>query len=90
MDKRNTLSNNSLTVIALTNEFCHAIESCSESTRDTFVAQMLKLLPRIYVSMSDVELEVSMNEYYIEPVLDELAYDLARNNVAMVMADEDG
>ncbi len=89
METRNTLSNNSLTVIALTNEFCHSIESCTENSRDTFVAQMLKLLPRIYVAMSDVELVSMMSEYYIEPVLDELAYDQARNNVAMVMAEED-
>lgn len=76
-------------MIALTNEYCHAIEHSMEVTRDMFVARMLKLLPRIYIAISDVEIEGSFGEYYIEPVLDELAYDQVRDQVAAIMADED-
>lgn len=89
MERKSTLSNNSLSLIALTNEYCHAVENCSEDTRDMFVARMLKLLPRVYIAISDVELESGYGEYYIEPVLDEVAYDQVRSVLAMVMAEED-
>lgn len=87
--ENSTLSNNSLTVIALTNEYCHAIEHCLEGTRDTLMARMLKILPRVYMAISDVELEGGYSDYYIEPVLDEMAYDQVRDTIAGVMAEED-
>ena len=88
MEKTN-LSNNTLSLIALTNEYCHAIEHCLEGNRDMFVARMLKLLPRIYITVSDVDIESGYGEYYIEPVLDELAYDQVRETLSSLMADED-
>lgn len=89
MNRNSKISNNTLSVIALTNEYCHAIEHSTEATRDMFVARMLKLLPRIYIAISDVEIEGSFGEYYIEPMLDELAYDQVRDQIASIMTDED-
>lgn len=89
MERKSTLSNNSLSLIALTNEYCHSVENCADDTRDMFVARMLKLLPRIYISISDVEIEGGYGEYYIEPMLDEVAYDQVRSTLAMIMAEED-
>lgn len=89
MEKSSTLSNNSLSLIALTNEYCHSVENCTKDTRDMFVARMLKLLPRIYIAINDVEIEGGYGEYYIEPVLDEVAYDQVRSCIAMLMAEED-
>lgn len=89
MDTNKTLSNNTLSLIALTNEYCHSVEHCGEGTRDMFVARMLKLLPRIYMTVSDVEIEGGYGEYYIEQVLDELAYDQVRDLIASVMGGED-
>lgn len=89
MEKINKLSNNSISVIALANEYCQLIEHAAQCNRDMFVAQMLKILPRLYISISDVEIEGGYGDYYIEPVLDELVYDQARNEIAMIMAEED-
>lgn len=87
--KSDKLSNNTLSVIALTNEYCHAIEHCGECDRDMFVAQMLKLLPRIYIAVSDVENESGFPGYFIESYLDEVAYDQVSSLISHVMADED-
>ncbi|MBQ0070077.1 MAG: DUF5063 domain-containing protein [Bacteroidales bacterium] len=89
MNKESKLSNNTLSVIALTNEFCHAIEHCGECDRDMFVAKMLKLLPRIYMTISDVENEGGFPGYYIESYLDEVAYDQVRTAISQIMAEED-
>ena len=89
MNKESKLSNNTLSVIALTNEYCHAIEHCGECDRDMFVAKMLKLLPRIYMTISDVENEGGFPGYYIESYLDEVAYDQTRTAISQIMAEED-
>ena len=89
MNKKSKLSNNTLSVIALTNEYCHAIEQCGECDRDMFVAKMLKLLPRIYMTISDVENEGGFPGYYIESYLDEVAYDQVRTAISQIMAEED-
>ena len=57
-DKKIKLSPNSLAFIALTNEYCHALEEAADCDRDQFMAQMLKLLPRIYIAASDLERDV--------------------------------
>ena len=50
------LTPNELAFIALANEYCHALEHANEcETRDQFVAQMLKLLPRLYITVNDIE-----------------------------------
>ena len=73
------LTPNELAFIALANEYCHALEHANEcETRDQFVAQMLKLLPRLYITISD-----------IDSALDEDVYDLVRDRVAQIMAEED-
>jgi len=86
MDK---LTPNELTFIALTNEYCHTLETCQQlDSRDQLVAQMLKLLPRLYITASDLDGE-ALDEEYIDPALDEDVYDLVRQRVATVMTDED-
>ena len=49
-----SLNNNSLAFIALCNEYCMAIENARESSHDEFIAEMLRLLPRIYISATDL------------------------------------
>ncbi|MCF0182577.1 MAG: DUF5063 domain-containing protein [Muribaculaceae bacterium] len=85
----NSLSKNALSAIALTNEYCHAIETCAEGTREMLVARMLKLLPRIYIAISDVDIQGGYDDYCIEPALDEVAYDQVRDTIAAIMADDD-
>ena len=90
MTENNTkLSANSLAFIALTNEYCHVVEHSTEVERDSFVAQMLKLLPRIYITISDLDVGVGYDNYYIEPTLEEVVYDQVRDGIAAIMAEED-
>ena len=83
MDK---LTPNELAFIALANEYCHAMERVGEfESRDQFVAQMLKLLPRLYITVNDIE-DDNYSEEFIDSALDEDVYDLVRDRVAQVMA----
>ena len=90
MDK---LTPNELTFIALANEYCHTVEHMSELAGDDqmhVVAQMLKLLPRLYITASDMEGDsMMMDDAYITPSLEEDVYDIVRQHIAAVMGDED-
>ena len=57
-------------------------------SREAFVAQMLKLLPRLYMTITDIEDDI-YSEGFIDSALDEDVYDLVRGRVAQVMAEED-
>lgn len=84
----NKLTPNELAFIALANEYCHSIERIQENeSRDQFVAQMLKLLPRIYITVSDIE--AADEDEYIDPALEEDVYNIVRSRVELVMAEED-
>lgn len=83
------LSPNSLAFIALTNEYCQTVEKAIEMDRDEFVARMLKLLPRVYISASDLENDYAYSDYELLQALDEPAYDQVRGIVAQLMGSED-
>lgn len=86
MDK---LTPNELAFIALANEYCHALENALDyESRDDFVGNMLKLLPRLYITMSDLERD-PFADAYIESALEEDVYDMVRQRVASIMAEED-
>ncbi|MBR7012236.1 MAG: DUF5063 domain-containing protein [Muribaculaceae bacterium] len=83
------LTPNELTFIALANEYCHAMEHALEhDSREQFVGKMLKLLPRLYITMMDLEQD-PYTDAYIEPALEEDVYDMVRERVAQLMAEED-
>ncbi|MCH4155901.1 MAG: DUF5063 domain-containing protein [Muribaculaceae bacterium] len=85
------LSTNSIALIALANEYCHAIETIEEAEEpEAFIASMLKMLPRIYITASDVTTAIDEDEsYYVESYLDETTYDQVRSHIAEMMGDED-
>ena len=83
------LTPNELTFIALANEYCHALERANEyESRDQFVAQMLKLLPRLYITISDID-DDTYCEGFIDQALEEDVYDLVRARIEQIMAEED-
>ena len=84
-----TLSPNELAFIALTNEYCQAVDQAGESSRQELIEKMLKLLPRIYITASDMNDPNALTDAYIEPSLDERLYDEVRSAMAQVIADED-
>ncbi len=84
------LNTNSLAFIALCNEYCAAIEDVRESEKDTFVQLMLKLLPRLYISATDLKVELLDDEdAYLEPILDEDYYESVRCGIENLMGPED-
>lgn len=83
------LAPNSLAFIALSNEFCSAIENAMEFEKEDFVAKMLKMLPRIYMTITDIDIEESNEDFYALPYLDESVYDNLRSQLAALMGEDD-
>ncbi len=89
------LTNNTLAFIALTNEYCQAIESTPDAdSRRDFVAQMLRLLPRIYIAATDLQVPEALSpeeedEAYIAAALDEDYYDSVRRSMESLMGEHD-
>ena len=89
MSQEVKLSPNDLAFIALTNEYCHLLENISQNGKDTFVTSLLKLLPRIYITATDLSMDFAFSDYEIDPYLTEENYDFLRNQVAAVMGQDD-
>lgn len=84
------LSNNILAFIALSNEYCQAIENASSSTKMDFVNNMLRLLPRIYITASDLSSPAVISEAsYIPAALDEDYYDSVRRAMEAILGEDD-
>ena len=85
------LNNNSLAFIALCNEYCMAIERARESERSEFVAEMVRLLPRIYIAANDLRVEDlgEDEDAYLESALDEDYYESARRNIETLLGADD-
>lgn len=85
------LSPNSLAFIALCNEFCFAVENVGDTAPADFVANMVRLLPRIYISASDLKpsMLLSEEEAYIESYLDEDYYESVCRQIEMLLGPDD-
>ena len=89
----NKISPNVLSFIGLANEYCIALGNAYEMEKDEFVAEMLRLLPRIYISMSDVNVEQQMfdDSFYTGTAsyVDEDYYESVRRGVETIMGEDD-
>ncbi len=84
------LSPNSVALIALAVEYCRIVESApSLDDRDEFIGSMLKLLPRLYITASDVDDYTGYSEYFIDAMLDEDTYNAVRDGIALLMGEDD-
>ena len=84
------INNNALAFIALCSEYCQALENARETDRDDFVATMLRLLPRIYISATDVNISnTGLEEPYIDSKLDEDYYDSVRRSIENLLGPDD-
>lgn len=86
---RKSINNNALAFIALCNEYCQALERAREADRDNFVASMLRLLPRIYISASDPKIDSVLEDAYIDGKLEEDYYDAIRRGVENLLGPDD-
>lgn len=84
------LKPNQLAFIALSNEYCQAVETASEMQQDEFVDSMLRLLPRLYISATDLADPMIIDEStYLPSSLDEEYYDAVRRGVEMQLGEDD-
>lgn len=84
-----TLSNNALAFLALSNEYCQALEDTREAERLPFVENMLRLLPRIYIAATDLPADQLLSDAYIAGRLDEDYYDAVRRGVENLLGPDD-
>lgn len=89
----NRINPNVLTLIGLANEYCMALSNVYETDKDEFVAEMLRLLPRIYITMTDVRIEELSDDYdyynNISSYVDEDYYESIRRGVETLMGESD-
>lgn len=83
------MNNNTLAFIALCNEYCAELEKASGTDARDFLSKMLDLLPRIYITARDLHTEGSIDEGYIDPVLEEDSYDRIRRSTEIVLGEHD-
>lgn len=90
MESSTVLNNNSLAFIGLCNEYCQTLESARETECDDFIAAMLRLLPRIYITASDLKVDdLGLEEPYIDGRLDEDYYDSIRRSIENLLGPDD-
>ena len=86
------LNANSLAFIGLCNEYCLAVENARETTLKDFVASMLRLLPRIYISATDLSISRPIDEDdepYLDSYLDEDYYESIRREIETMLGADD-
>lgn len=85
-----SLNTNAIAFIGLCSEFCSAAETAAETEREVFIDNMLKLLPRLYISATDLTTDFTdSTEGYIESALDEEYYDDVRRTIETLMGEDD-
>lgn len=90
MQSQPTLTPNTLAFMGLCNEYCNACEQAAEMEQSEFVATMLRLLPRLYITASDLSTDDEyLDEAYMNSAMDEDYYDAIRRNIEAVMGADD-
>lgn len=92
-----SLTPNSIAFIGLCNEFMQAVGNTEQSEPDDFVKEMLRLLPRIYISATDldaneeadVEIIDAMNEDYYNSIRNTLESLFGENDTYLEVFEED-
>lgn len=79
---------NSLAFIALSNEYCATMERAADMSASQFARTMLKLLPRLYISATDLSTS-GLEEADIDPAMDEEVYESVRSSVAALLGEHD-
>lgn len=77
---------------SLASEYCMALENARETERQDFVQAMVNLLPRIYLTVSDIspeDLPAGAEFGYFPDYVDEDFYDSVRRNIEALIGEED-
>lgn len=90
MSQSSPLNTNSIAFIGLCREYCVALEDAAQTSRDDFFAKMVRLLPRLYIMATDLQVSVvDEDDAYIESALDEDYYESVRRAVESVTGADD-
>lgn len=87
------ISPNVLSFIGLANEYCVAVTNAHQSEKEEFIAEMLRLLPRIYIAISDVS--IVETDYpdddgmAIGNYIEEEYYENVRRHLEMLFGEDD-
>ena len=87
----NKLSNNALSVMALASEYCRAMELAASTEPADFIKKMVRLLPRIYMAVTDLpETPFDLPDYGFGVAhLEESYYNQVRQAVAQSLGEHD-
>lgn len=87
----NKLSNNALSVMALSSEYCRAMELAASTEPADFIKKTVRLLPRIYMAVNDLpETEFYLPDYGFEVAhLEEEYYNQVRRAIAQSLGEHD-
>ena len=83
------LSPTSLAFIALANEYCQLVENCGDYGCEGMVEALTKLLPRIYITVTDLEPNLDYFDAFISQSLDEPSYNIVRGNLSALLGEDD-
>ena len=70
-------------------KYCRLLEECFNYTQKSFVSEVLRILPKLYLDFSDPMLELGENEEYFSTFVDESFYESIRNNIARIIGEHD-
>lgn len=83
------MSPNTLSFIGLCQEYCTAVENAASTEPAQFTAAMLRLLPRIYITATDLADTEALDERFIEGALSEDYYDAVRRDMENLFGPDD-
>lgn len=83
------ISSNSILFIGLANEYCGMLEAVSGMEKEEFIDKSLKILPRLYIAISDFPEDETGDMVFIDAYLDEIYYDSVRRNLEMLLGEDD-
>ncbi len=86
------MTTNAITFIGLCNEYCVAVENARETDRDEFVNLMLRLLPRLYITATDLVAagdDERADDVFLADALDEDYYEALRRNMEELLGPDD-
>lgn len=87
------MNNNAIAFTALSREFCSIVEDSMQLSVLKYTEQVLRLLPRIYISAfdlkTDIDYAVDDSEAWLEQSLTEAQYNSIRNNIAVLYGEYD-
>ena len=72
------LNNNSISFLGLANEYCNLLEHALETEKDELVNHLLRLLPRLYITATDLQLDEYDADIYLEPYLEDWSQSLEK------------